>query len=595
MKKRLLLVFSISVVLALSGCKKHASSSEFSSSSEIPNNTSATNIPSISVPDPTNVDEPTISGDFSLVNASNTSVTGVNNVYTITSAGTYTASGVLNGQIVINATDNDKVILVLNGLSISNNTDSPIKAINADNFTINVKDNTENLVKDLRNTKTVDNEAVGEGAINSKVDLKIKGSGLLVVEGNYNNGIHTSDDLEIQAATIKSTGYNNAFKGNDSVEISSGTLYAISKNGQGIKTKNSDISSKGNQRGDITINGGYIYVDSVYDALDASYNVNINETNASTPTVITIKTGDNATYKANYDKSSSAKGIKAENNININGGYITLAASDDAVHANYGETLENGSKGLGNVNIAGGTLLIASGDDAIHADNTLTISGGQTVISGSYEGLEANHIVISGGSTYVYGRDDGLNASKKINETPTIEVSGGFLDISVANGDTDAIDSNGSFTQTGGTIISRGSPGVRGSNMSTALDCDGTATISGGTFIAFNGMEKTPSLSNSVYKAATSNANSGGGGFPGGGPGGGPNGPRPYLALPDSYEAGDYKVSGEGIDISFSNNYQYGSFMIYSSLLKLNSAYTLTKDTNTLLSWTQSSSSVTIS
>ena len=225
----------------------------------------------------------------------------------------------------------------------------------------------------------------------------------------------------------------------------------------------------------------------------------------------------------------------------------------------------------------------------------MNIAGGYIAITGATEGLEANHIKISGGETHVYGTDDGVNASKKINQTPSIDISGGILDVSVSNGDTDGIDSNGNYTQTGGVVISRGSPGAQGSGMSTGLDCDGTATISGGTFVAFNGMEKTPTVTSSVLKAATQSNSSGG--FPGGGGGpGGPGGGGPggRFATTYTFAAGNYTLTGTDLNLSFTNNYTYGSFTIYSSALLTNNTYTLAANGSAVLSWTQSSSSVTI-
>lgn len=566
------------------------SSSQESSSSFVDDTSAYSYYSSVSVPSISVIDEPTNTGDFSLT-TSDGAISQNGNIYTLTKAGVYTAKGTLEGQILVQAGDGDVVELNLEGATITNNTDSAIKALTGDKLEISAKSGTSNLVKDLRSVKTVEDETVGEGAINAKIDLKIKGSGKLVVVGNYNNGIHTSDDLTIQKLTLQSTAVNNALKGNDSVTIKSGNVYAYSTNGQGIKTKNTDVSSKGNQRGTIEIDGGTVYVDSVYDGLDASYNILIDELDSTVPTNVTIKTGTKASnYKStSFDKEASAKGIKAANEITINKGTIVVSGSDDAVHANYGDTLENGSSGLGNININGGALSIASGDDGLHADNTLNIAGGYVVVTGATEGLEANHIKISGGETHVYGTDDGVNASKKINQTPSIEISGGLLDVSVSNGDTDGIDSNGSFTQTGGIVISRGAPGTQGSGMSTGLDCDGTASISGGTFIAFNGMEKTPSTTSNVLKAATQ-SNGQGGGPGGGGHGGGPGG---RFATTYSFQAGNYSIAGT--NLSFTNNYTYGSFIIYSSELSLNNTYTLAVNGSAILSWTQSSSNVTIS
>lgn len=562
-----------------------------SSSSFIDDTSAGTYFSSVSIPQISIVDEPVNTGDFSL-STSDGAFSQNGNVYTITKAGVYAAKGVLEGQILVEAGEDDVVELDLEGATITNNTDSAIKALTGDKLEISAKSGTNNLVKDLRSVKTVEDETVGEGAINAKIDLKIKGSGSLVVVGNYNNGIHTSDDLTIQKLTLQSTAVNNALKGNDSVTIKSGNINAYSTNGQGIKTKNTDVSSKGNQRGTIEIDGGTVYIDSVYDGLDASYNILIDELDETVPTNVIIKTGTKASnYKSStFDKEASAKGIKAANEITINKGTISVSGSDDAVHANYGDAFENGATGIGNININGGSLSIASGDDGLHADNTLNITGGNIAITGATEGLEANHIKISGGETHVYGTDDGVNASKKINQTPSIEISGGILDVSVSNGDTDGIDSNGSYTQTGGIVISRGAPGTRGSGMSTGLDCDGTASISGGTFIAFNGMEKTPSTTSNVLKAATQSNSQGGG--PGGGGHGGPGG---RFATAYTFQAGNYSIVGTDLNLSFTNNYTYGSFLIYSSALLTNNEYTLAVNGSKVLSWTQTSASVTIS
>lgn len=216
--------------------------------------------------------------------------------------------------------------------------------------------------------------------------------------------------------------------------------------------------------------------------------------------------GPGGMSEGNIDKADySAKGIKAENEINLSAGKYFIKTYDDGIHANNGEALENGSTGLGNINISGGSFEIYSTDDGIHADNTLTINGGEIDIKNSYEGLEANFINIDGGYTKVYATDDGINASKKINQTPQIKVTGGILDVTVNGQDVDGIDSNGSFLQTGGTVITKGANG----GMSTGLDTDGTATINGGTFIAFGKTEKTPTKGSGVTSYTLSISGSG--------------------------------------------------------------------------------------
>lgn len=574
MKKQFLLGLSLISILSLGGC---SSSSQNAGSDYSYNST-------ISVSSPSDINVSEITGDFSLV-TSDGHFSQNNNIYTIDSAGTYVATGRLEGQILISASESDEVILELQGAAVIYDQDSPIKVTSADNVEISAKKDTGNIVRDNRAAKTADIAALGEGAIYASSDLKIKGNGILVVEGNYNNGVHSSKDLKIQNLTTKITGYNNAIKGNNSITIESGVIQAYSKTNDGLKTEDSDVTSSGKQKGTITVNGGSIYVDSLRDAFDASYNVEINEADSSIPTEITIRTGKNCAY---YNSSSfsadSEKGIKATNEIIVNKGTVVIAASDDAIHANYGTTLGNGSKGVGNITINDGLIEVASGDDGLHADNTLSISGGKVIVTGSTEGFEANYITISGGQSYIYGNNDGVNCSKKSFNSCSFTMSGGYLDVAVRSGDTDGIDSNGDFTLSGGTIVTRGSPG-NAENMSTGLDVDGTCSMTGGTLISFNGLEVTPKTGSGVLYAGTTQSS--------GGQGGG--GHRKNAAGSSySFEAGNYVLSGGDLNISFANDYSYSSFLIYSSSLVAGNSYTLSVGGSTLLSWSQSSNSVTI-
>ena len=211
---------------------------------------------------------------------------------------------------------------------------------------------------------------------------------------------------------------------------------------------------------------------------------------------ITFGSWSNYSSGNNNGADVSAKGIKAENEIYIKAGTIDIKAYDDAIHANNDGSLENGSKPLGNVNISGGTLNLNASDDAIHADYTLEISGGSINVESAYEGLEGNIINVNGGETYVYATDDGMNATKG-NSSPAITVNGGLLDVAVStNGDTDGIDSNGTFTQNGGVVIVKGPGSASGNTFgAAALDTDGAVKLTAGTLAVFGGMEKTPTTS----------------------------------------------------------------------------------------------------
>ena len=444
-----------------------------------------------------------VSGDFSLTSEDG-AFTVSDSVYTITSAGTYSLQGYLEGQIVVEAGEDDEVVLELNGVTISYGKDSPIKIVSSDSVDISAKKGTENVINDTRSVKTADDENQGEGAIYAVCDLKIKGTGTLVVNASYNNGIHTTKDLKIQKLSLKVTAYNNAIKGNDSITVISGTVIAISTNGDGMKSENTDVSKNGVTRGDITIYGGSVAVYAAGDGFQAAHDFVMTTGEDNSAASVTVYTGSYSGYTASNASTTSYKGVKVQNELNIEDGSITIHSYDDGLHADYGTSFDDGTKGKGIINISGGTVTMSvyspanktsggrmgawggwggqqtvSGADGIHADAVLNISGGTINIDSAYEGLEANVINISGGNTYVSANDDGVNACKG-NSTPQINVTGGYLDVTVSpSTDTDGIDSNGNYRQTGGVVITRGP----NSEMAAAIDADGTVSVTGGTLI----------------------------------------------------------------------------------------------------------------
>ena len=513
MKKIFALILAVIIALGLAACGTANGSATYSTADTASDDAEPVVDQNITAEEAT--------GDFAMTTSDGT-FTSSGNVYTITSAGTYTASGLLEGQIIVDAGEDDEVVIELSGATINCGSDSPIRIISAGDADISAKKNTENVINDTRGTKTADDENQGEGAICATCDLKIKGNGTLVVNAAYNNGIHTTDDLEIQKLSLKVTAYNNALKGNDSISVTSGNVVAISTNGDGVKTENTDVSKNGVTRGDITVSGGTVTVYAAGDGFQAAHNFEMTAGEEGTAPTVTVYTGSYSGYTASSASTTSYKGVKVQNELNIKDGTITLQTYDDGLHADYGTSFDDGSKGSGTINITGGTVNMSvyapenktaggrqgpggwggqktvSGADAIHADNVLNITGGTVNIDSAYEGLEANVINISGGKTTVAANDDGVNATKG-NSAAQINVTGGYLDVTVSpSGDTDGIDSNGYYTQTGGVVITRGP----NSQNAAAIDADGSVSISGGTLIVLgygrvskSGSVRTVSLS----------------------------------------------------------------------------------------------------
>lgn len=184
-------------------------------------------------------------------------------------------SGSFNGQIVINGGDDYKFELEMCGLTLYSGEQNPITILSGDKVTLSAKKETKNYIYDTREAVSDDDETAYSAAVYAKCDLELAGKGELTVISSNNNGIHTKDDLKVKNLTLSVRCEDNALKGNDSVSITGGILTLIAKSGDGIKTKNSDISSKGNQRGTVTISGGTVNIYAACDGIDAAYDADI--------------------------------------------------------------------------------------------------------------------------------------------------------------------------------------------------------------------------------------------------------------------------------------------------------------------------------
>lgn len=327
---------------------------------------------------------------------------------TITQAGTYQIAGTLDdGALIVESAENAKITLVLGGVSIKNSTGAAIQIGTADDVTIELQEGTTNVLQSGEEvdiaTATEGEEASG-GALQSKVDLKIKAKGSLTVLGYLNNGIHCTKDLKIKNGNISVTALGHGIKGKNSVTVSGGTV-TVTSGKDGITSDETENEEKGF----VTIEDGEIIITSAGDGVSAETTLTV------TGGVISIISGGgsaNAQQKtdnmrgwwdfdnsASDDNSASCKGLKAGKALMISGGSITIDAQDDALHTN------------GDMTISGGECILSTGDDGAHAALSLTVLDGKITVLTSYEGLEANQITLAGGELDITASDDGINAN----------------------------------------------------------------------------------------------------------------------------------------------------------------------------------------
>lgn len=327
---------------------------------------------------------------------------------TITQAGTYQIAGTLDdGALIVESGENAKITLVLGGVSIKNSTGAAIQISTADDVTIELAEGTTNVLQSGEEvdiaTATESEEASG-GALQSKVDLKIKGKGSLNVLGYLNNGIHCTKDLKIKNGNISVTALGHGIKGKNSVTVSGG-MVTVTSGKDGITSDETENEEKGF----VTIEDGEIIITSAGDGVSAETTLTV------TGGVISIISGGgsaNAQQKtdnmrdwwdfdnsASDDNSASCKGLKAGKALVISGGSITIDAQDDALHTD------------GDMTISGGECILSTGDDGAHAALSLTVLDGKITVLTSYEGLEANQITLAGGELDITASDDGINAN----------------------------------------------------------------------------------------------------------------------------------------------------------------------------------------
>ncbi len=415
-----------------------------------------------------------------------TGASAVGTTATVFAEGTYTITGTLNdGQVRVDAADQAKVTLILDGADITNSRGAAIYLVNADDVDIVLADGSQNRLADgAAYVFEVEGEDEPNAALFAKCDLDILGGGALSVVGRYNDGIASKDSLEIEGGTLTVTAADDGLRGRDDITVSGGSI-TVTSTGDGLTSDNEEDTTRGN----IVIEDGMLDVTAGGDGLAAVGTVTVNGG------TLVLKTGGGSTKTV--ASTASAKGIKGSAGITLSGGSFAIDAADDGIHSNQA------------IAISGGTYTIASADDGIHSDTTLVIDGGDIRVTKSYEGLESMVMTVNDGTIHVVSSDDGLNVAGGADGSGGFHpggdtsqywlyIHGGYVAVNATG---DGIDSNGSIVMTGGTVLVNGPT----SSANGALDIgDGGGAafkISGGLLVAAgsSGMAIAPGTTSTQY------------------------------------------------------------------------------------------------
>lgn len=178
-------------------------------------------------------------------------------------------------------------------------------------------------------------------------------------------------------------------------------------------------------------------------------------------------------------------GIHCNDYFIADGGTFNIQAESDGIEADEGYVIIN--SGDFTIDVVDDGIVASYEDGNPEIDPYLVINGGTFVINCSEgEGIESkSKLTINDATITINSADDCINAAN------AIYVNGGFL-YCVSTGN-DAMDSNGTFTITGGTIL------ALGSNREDGIDCDGNElTITGGLVFGTGRATSAPSASSST-------------------------------------------------------------------------------------------------
>lgn len=426
----------------------------------------------------------------------------------VTGGGDFTVTGT-NADAMIRVNTDSRVKLRLKGVDLTNTDGPAIFFENCDKGFITVSKDTENRLAD-----GAEYSVDAKGTVFSNDDLEIQGGGKLTVISNSNHAIVSDDKLTVEEGTLVLTAKGDGLHANDGIEISGGDL-TVSAEGDGIQSEDYvdiiggsiNITTTGEvapSAGDFGFGGrgggmgGFGGRWGRQPAQDGQQPTQPTEgmqppegfdgqrqpgdrqppemQGGQQPPEMqgwqpqTVQPASGQTDESAYP---STKGIKAETNLLVRGGSITVNSADHCLH----------SAGIIFVNDGLLNLTSQQGKGA-SAHMGLSIDGGTVNVLKSTEGLESkDRFAINGGSIHVTAGDDGLNAGGTggrdagMSGGHCLYMNGGYVYVDAAG---DGLDANGTLYLTGGTAVVNG-PTNSGNG---ALDSGGSVIVTGGTLIA---------------------------------------------------------------------------------------------------------------
>ncbi|MBR3469321.1 MAG: carbohydrate-binding domain-containing protein [Lachnospiraceae bacterium] len=466
----------------------------------------------------------TLSGDSATCESKAVSVEA--GTVIIKEAGNYILRGSFNGSIRVDAPEDAKVWLILDGVNVTAEGTAAVYAKEADKVFVTTSKGSKNMITNTGEFKAIDDNNI-DGAIYSKCDMTLNGNGTLVVSSEKGHGIVSKDDLKITSGTYEITAGDHGISGKDSIRILDGSIN-ITSTEDGLHSGNDEDADK-----------GYVYI------VDGDITINAGDDGIHGESRVVIASGK-------IDVAKCKEGIEAAI-VEIAGGDVNVVASDDGINATDGSGTE-GFGGFGGFGGRGGFGQQGSKDGASsqQGSETKDQKGSAGSQQGSKDGASSQQDSETkdqkGSAGSQQGSKDSANgASGQTTPGVYILIAGGKVTVDAKG---DGVDSNGGLYVTGGEVYVNG-PENSGNG---ALDYDSTGEITGGTLIAIGSSGMAMNFSSSTQGSA-------------------------LVTFSGSHAAGEtvqLKDSKGNVIVSLVSARKFATVVVSSPLMKQGETYTLT-------------------
>ena len=385
---------------------------------------------------------------------------------TITQAGTYVLTGSgKNIKLVVEAADTDQVHLVFQNLTLEGE-GSLLRINKAQEVVISLAEGSQNA---LTESQASDDEKV-KATIHSQVPLTLNGTGSLTLTALTKNALEVEDDLKVLGGTYTVKAANHGFKAEGALAIEAATL-TIEAGKDGLHAEHDETTERAN----ISLNPTQLSIAATEDGVDAG-----NE--------LTIKGGT-------ITVSQSEEGLEARV-IRQLGGDVTIKSSDDGVNASAGSSSKttdtSTTSKTSDANTTSNTADTSSSASQATSDSATASAPASQATAESAATRQtdpankdknqtppappAGQAPPQGGQPPQNGQGPGgMPPGGQEESDPSLQIilEGGTLTIDAEG---DGIDSNGTVTINGGSLVVNGS--IQGGNG--PLDAAGDITITGG-------------------------------------------------------------------------------------------------------------------